>query len=136
MVRFCRVKKMIIGTGTDAISIPRIKRMKDKYGDKFLNRVFTSSEKEYCNRYNNASEHYAVRFAAKEATAKALGVGFGKELDWKDIVVSNDKRGKPFIVFRNAVAKKIKRQGYKYHLSMAHSTDYATAISILELKSN
>ena len=127
---------MIIGTGTDAISIPRIKRMKDKYGDKFLDRVFTSSEKEYCNKYNNSSEHYAVRFAAKEATAKALGVGFGKELDWKDIIVCNDKKGKPFIEFRNRVAKKIKENGYKCHLSMAHCTDYATAVSILELGPN
>lgn len=127
---------MIIGTGTDAICIPRIKRMKDKYGDKFLNRVFTSSEKEYCDKYSNSSEHYAVRFAAKEATAKALGVGFGKELDWKDIIVSNDKKGKPFIEFRNKVAKKIKKNGYKCHLSMAHCTDYATAVSILELESN
>jgi len=127
---------MIVGTGTDAISIPRIKRMKDKYGDKFLKRVFTLSERKYCDQYSNASQHYAVRFAAKEATAKALGVGFGKGLDWKDIAVTNNKRGKPSIKFKNAVAKKIKENGYKCHLSMAHCTNYATAISILEIESN
>ena len=126
---------MIIGVGTDAISIPRIREMKEKWGNRFLDRVFTPSEKKYCNQYGDSSEHYAVRFAAKEATSKALGVGFGQELDWKDIVVNNDKEGKPFIKFRNAVAKKIKKNGYKCHLSMAHCTDYATAVSILELES-
>jgi len=110
--------------------------MKLKYGKKFLDRVFTPSEKKYCNKYSNSHQHYAARFAAKEATAKALGVGFGKELDWKDIVVHNNEKGKPFIKFRNKVAKKIKKNGYKCHLSMAHCTDYATAVSILELASN
>jgi len=127
---------MIIGTGTDAVNISRVKRMKLKYGKKFLDRVFTPSEKKYCNKYSNSHQHYAARFAAKEATAKALGVGFGKELDWKDIVVHNNEKGKPFIKFRNKVAKKIKKNGYKCHLSMAHCTDYATAVSILELASN
>ena len=127
---------MIIGIGTDAISIPRIREMKKKWGNKFLNRVFTSSEKKYCNQYDDPSQHYAVRFAAKEATSKALGVGFGRGLDWKDITVSNNEEGKPFIKFRNAVAKKIKNNGYKCHLSMAHCTDYATAVSILELEPN
>jgi len=127
---------MIIGTGTDAVNIPRIKKLKERFGDRFLDRVFTSSEKKYCDEYGDPSEHYAVRFAAKEATAKALGVGFGKELDWKDIVVHNNKKGKPFIKFRNKVAKKIKKHGYKCHLSLAHCTNYATAISILELESN
>lgn len=136
MVRFGWVKKMIIGIGTDAISISRIRGMKERWGNKFLNRVFTPSEKKYCNQYDDPSEHYAVRFAAKEATSKALGVGFGRELDWKDIVVSNNEEGKPFINFRNTVAKKIKNNGYKCHLSMAHCTDYATAVSILELEPN
>ena len=127
---------MVIGIGTDAVSIPRIRGMKKKWGNRFLNRVFTPSEKKYCNQYGDPSQHYAVRFAAKEATSKALGVGFGQELDWKDIVVSNNEGGKPFIKFRNAVAKKIKKNGYKCHLSMAHCTDYATAVSILELEQN
>ena len=123
---------MIIGTGTDAISIPRVRDMQKKWGNRFLNRVFTPSEKKYCSMHNNSAQHYAVRFAAKEATAKALGMGFGMELDWKDIVVYQDDRGKPFIKFRNKIAKRIKKNGYKCHLSMAHCTDYATAISILE----
>ena len=123
---------MIIGTGTDAISIPRVRDMQKKYGNKFINRVFAPSEKKYCGRYDNSAQHYAVRFAAKEATAKALGVGFGKELDWKDIVIHQGDRGKPFVKFENKIAKRIKKNGYKCHLSMAHCTDYATAISILE----
>ena len=127
---------MIIGTGTDAINISRVRRMKRKYGNKFLNRVFAPSEKKYCDKRSNSSQHYAVRFAAKEATAKALGVGFGRGLDWKDIVIVNNDKGKPFVKFKNAVAKKVKKNGYKCHISLAHCTDYATAISILELESN
>ena len=127
---------MIIGIGTDAISIPRVRGMKERWGNKFLNRVFAPSERKYCNQYDDPSQHYAARFAAKEATSKALGVGFGGELDWKDIIISNNDKGKPFVRFRNRVAKKIKENGYICHVSLAHCTDYATAISILELEPN
>lgn len=123
---------MIIGTGTDAVCIPRVKRMKDKFGDRFLDRVFTSSEIEYCGKHENPTQHLAARFAAKEATAKALGIGFGRALDWKDIVVCHNGKGKPFVRFKNGIAEKIEKNGYKCHISMAHCTDYATAISILE----
>tara|TARA_B100000959_G_scaffold261891_1_gene299840 strand:+ start:1423 stop:1803 length:381 start_codon:yes stop_codon:yes gene_type:complete len=123
---------MIIGTGTDVVSIPEVRRLKNKYGNKFLNRVFTPSEKKYCRQYDNPSQHYAARFAAKEATAKALGVGFGRALNWKDIVVHQGPLGKPLVRFRNGVAKKIKSNGYKCHISLAHNKDMASAISILE----
>ena len=123
---------MIVGTGTDVVSIPQVRRLKDKYGNKFLNRVFTPSEKKYCRQYSKQSQHFAARFAAKEATAKALGVGFGRALDWKDIVVYQDELGKPLVRFRNEVAKKIKDNGYKCHISLAHNRDMASAISILE----
>jgi len=123
---------MIIGTGTDVVSIPRIKRLREKYGNKFLDRIFVSSEKKYCRQYNNPSQHYAARFAAKEATAKALGLGFGKCLDWKDIVVYQDSLGKPLIKFKNNIRKKIKENGYTCHVSLAHNEEMASAISILE----
>jgi holo-[acyl-carrier protein] synthase len=123
---------MIIGTGTDVVSIPEVQRLKSRYGNKFLNKVFTPSEKKYCQRHRKESQHYAARFAAKEATAKALGVGFGRSLDWKDIVVYQDELGKPLVRFRNGVAKKIKNNGYKCHISLAHNKDMASAISILE----
>ena len=123
---------MIIGTGTDVVSIPEVERLRLEYGNKFLNRVFTPSEKKYCRQRNNPSQHYAARFAAKEATAKALGVGFGSHLDWKDIVVHNNALGKPFIKFRNSINKKIKNNGYTCHVSLAHNKDMASAISILE----
>ena len=124
---------MIIGTGTDVVSILEVRRLKDKYGNKFLNRIFTPSEKKYCRQRENSSQHYAARFAAKEATAKALGVGFGGgALDWKDIVIHNDMCGKPFVKFRNKIAKKIKNNGYECHVSLAHNKEMASAISILE----
>lgn len=123
---------MIIGTGTDVVSIPEVERLRLRYGDKFLNRIFTPSEKKYCRQYDNSNQHYAARFAAKEATAKALGIGFGKCLDWKDIVVCNNDLGKPFIKFKNKIKKKVKDNGYTCHVSLAHNKDMASAISILE----
>tara|TARA_Y100000310_G_C20650990_1_gene799415 strand:- start:349 stop:729 length:381 start_codon:yes stop_codon:yes gene_type:complete len=123
---------MIVGTGTDVVSIPEVKRLKDKYGNKFLNKIFTPSEKKYCGQYDNSSQHYAARFAAKEAVAKSLGIGFGKCLNWKDIVVYQNELGKPFVRFRNSIGKKVKDNGYKCHVSLAHNQDMASAISILE----
>lgn len=123
---------MIVGTGTDVISIPQVKRLKDKYGNKFLDKIFTPSEKKYCRQYGNASQHYAARFAAKEAVAKSLGIGFGNCLDWKDIVVYQNKSGKPLVRFRNEIGKKVKDNGYTCHVSLAHNKDMASAISILE----
>jgi len=125
---------MIAGIGTDIIKISRIENIKREHGDKFLNKIFTSKEREYCEKYDNSSEHYAVRFAAKEATAKALGIqlGFGKKLNWKDIDVSNDEQGKPVVFFRGETADEMDK--YTCHISLSHCTDYATAVSVIELK--
>ena len=124
--------KMIIGTGTDVVSIPKIRELKGRYGNRFLKKIFVPSEIKYCKNYRNSSQHYAARFAAKEAVAKSFGVGFGDQLDWKDIVVSQDELGKPFVKFRNEIKEKVKNNGYSCHVSLAHNEDMASAISILE----
>jgi len=128
---------MIAGIGTDIIKISRIENIKREHGDKFLNKIFTDREKEYCEKYDNSSEHYAVRFAAKEAIAKALGVQLWSakipgNLAWKDIDVSNDEQGKPIVFFRGETADKMDK--YTCHVSLSHCTDYATAVSVIELK--
>ena len=125
---------MIVGIGTDIIKISRIENIKREHGDKFLDKVFTSEEKEYCEKYDDSSEHYAVRFAVKEAIAKALGIqlGFGKKLNWKHINVSNDGQGKPVVSFRGEASDEMSK--YTCHISLSHCTEYATAVSIIELK--
>ncbi len=123
---------MIIGTGTDVVSIPKVKELNARYGNRFLEKIFVPSEIDYCEKYRNSNQHYAARFAAKEAVAKSFGLGFGNCLDWKDIVVSQDKMGKPFVRFRNQIKEKVKNNGYSCHISLAHNEDMASAISILE----
>jgi holo-[acyl-carrier protein] synthase len=86
---------MILGLGSDLIDIRRIDHAIERYGDRFLNRVFTARERERCDRRANRAEGYARRFAAKEATSKALGTGFRRGVFWRDLGVVNMPGGKP-----------------------------------------
>ena len=106
--------------------------MKREFGDKFLNKIFTDEEKKYCEKYDNSSEHYAVRFAAKEAIAKALGLGFEKKLNWKDINITNEEQGKSVVCFNGEIKNVV--NNYSCHISLSHCSDYATAVSVIELK--
>ena len=85
---------MIIGTGIDTSSTLRIKNLIDKHDDRFLNKIFTSEEINYCNKKSNNIIHYAARFSAKEAFGKALGIGISKDFVWKDITIKNNENGK------------------------------------------
>ena len=88
---------MIIGNGIDIIDINRIRKVIDKYGNKFKKRCFSNSEIERSEKRKNSVESYAKRYAAKEACAKALGTGLARGVFWKDIEVKNNQFGKPFI---------------------------------------
>ena len=123
---------MIKGIGIDIIEIERVKAAVVKYGQRFLQRVFTENELRYCRRRKALRfPELAVRFAAKEAYSKAIGtgmVGFARSNDgimWKDIEVVNDKRGKPLIAFKGKLLKKTQ-------LSLSHSRDYAVASVYVE----
>lgn len=83
---------MILGIGSDIVDIRRIEKLVARFGERFLNRVFTSSERAYCN---DRPASLAKRFAAKEAMAKALGCGIGEHLQWKEAEVFNLPSGKP-----------------------------------------
>jgi holo-[acyl-carrier protein] synthase len=120
------------GIGIDIIEIERVREAVEKYGDNFLRKVFTKKELEYCRRRKALKyPELAVRFAAKEAYAKAIGTGiraFGRDNDgvwWKDVEVVNDPRGKPLIAMKGKVSPKI-------HLSLSHSRDYAVASVYVE----
>lgn len=89
----------IIGIGTDLIDIRRIERIIDRYGQRFVQYVFTEAEQAYANKKHQPAMSYAKRFAAKEAVSKAAGQGIGQNLFWKDIEVDVDDMGKPSIKF-------------------------------------
>ncbi len=122
---------MIYGNGIDIIDINRIRRVIDKYGNRFKNRCFSDNEIERSDNRLNSVESYAKRYAAKEACAKALGTGLARGVFWKDIEVVNNKYGKPFIklhgkakdIFRNMD----KASDTKIEVSLSDEKKYAIA---------
>ena len=125
---------MIIGIGTDIIDIRRIKKIIDKYGEKFKRRCFSSNEIKRSDNRFNAINSYAKRYAAKEACSKALGTGLAKGIFWKDVEVVNDKYGKPFIKLHNNALKRIKKITKKYYnieVSLSDEKNYAIANVII-----
>src|SRR6266850_8079208 len=88
----------VIGTGIDLVECGRIQRSLDRFGDRFLHRVFTDGEIEYSMSMKFPGRHLAARFAAKEAVSKAFGTGIGKAMGWRDIDVHKKKSGEPFLV--------------------------------------
>ena len=121
---------MARGIGTDIIEIVRIDRAILRHGSKFLDRLFTKNEQEYCLRHKKASRHFAGRFAAKEAIAKALGTGFGEHLSWLDIEIGHDPLGKPLAKLPAALLERFGNPTIL--LSISHSHDYATAVALMD----
>ena len=96
---------MIYGNGIDIIDINRIKRVIDKYGDRFKKRCFTENEISKCNNIKNSAACFAKRFASKEAVSKALGTGINRGLYWKHIEIINKKSGKPEVILHGNALK-------------------------------
>jgi holo-[acyl-carrier protein] synthase len=121
----------ILGIGTDIIECPRIANMIEKHGELFLNRVYTPHEIEYCSARRAATQHYAGRFAAKEAVLKALGTGWTRGIQWRDIEVHNELGGKPNIVLGGGARDLCARQGITQVLiTISHCRLFATAYAI------
>lgn len=125
---------MVLGLGTDLIEIERIEASIDRFGERFLERLFTPGEIAYCLRKKaNAAESFAARFAAKEATAKALGTGISRGVSWKEIEVRREAGQRPTLHLSGRAARTAEVIGMKYiHLSLAHSRDMAIAVVVLE----
>ena len=122
---------MIVGLGTDIVEISRIGQMIERHGDTFLNRVFTENENTYCDSKKNKEQHYAGRWAAKEAVMKTLGTGFIKGIGWKEIEVINLQSGKPTIVISGGVERHAGEMGVSEILiTISHSREFATATAI------
>ena len=124
---------MIVGTGIDIAEVPRIRESIEKFGERFLNRVFTEGEINYCRSKANFVERYAARFAAKEAAMKALGTGWNHGVRWRDVEVVRAKGSRPTIVFHGKAAEFAARLGTKnIALSLSHTAEQAIAQVILE----
>src|SRR5947208_16625724 len=100
---------MIFGTGIDTIEVLRIEKTISDYGDQFLKRIFTDDEIAYCNWRKLSAEHFAARFAAKEAFAKAIGTGIRRGFIWKEVEVTKEYSGKPLIELRGSMIEKVKK---------------------------
>lgn len=123
----------IVGIGLDAIETARINRLIMTKGDAFALRVFTPSEIAYCESKKNKAQHYAARFAAKEALMKALGTGKQFGLSWQEIEVYNDALGKPGIKLSGRALELARERGVgAIHLSLTHLKEMAIAVVILE----
>jgi holo-[acyl-carrier protein] synthase len=124
---------MIKGLGIDTIEIDRIARVYRRYPQRFLDRIFAPGEQAYALRYKDPVPRLAARFAAKEACMKALGTGWNFGVRWKDIVVVNEKGGKPDLQLHGKAKTFFERLcGERIHLSITHSREHATAIVIFE----
>jgi holo-[acyl-carrier protein] synthase len=124
---------MIVGSGIDLVEVGRIQHSVERYGARFLDRVFTPAEQEYCLRKRSAAESFAARFAAKEAAAKALGTGISRGVNWLQIEVVRERGGKPGLVFHGSAAQIASRLGAaRAVLSLTHTDSLAMASVLLE----
>jgi holo-[acyl-carrier protein] synthase len=124
---------VIVGLGVDMEEISRLDEVIKRHGNIFLERIFTPAEIAYCQRHRDPVERYAARFAAKEATMKALGTGWGKGVRWRDIEVTRMPGGRPTIVLHGIAREHAERMGARHvSLSITHSGNFALAEVILE----
>ena len=124
---------MIVGTGIDIAEVERIAASIERFGRRFLERVFTADEIRYCESKANKAERYAGRFAAKEAAMKAIGTGWSRGVSWQDVEVKRVPGGRPTIVFHGRAAEFFQKLGaVRAHLSITHTKQSAMAQVILE----
>jgi len=124
---------MIVGIGTDVVSIERIEGVLERHGERFLNRILTPEERRRFDRTKAKAGHLAKRWAAKEAFSKAIGTGIHAPFTWHSITVTRNPRGKPGIQPSSAMAKHLKKMGVTdAHLSLTDDGDVAMAFVVLE----
>jgi holo-[acyl-carrier protein] synthase len=118
-----------IGIGHDIVDIARIAESISRFGDRFFLKLFTQHEVNYCKKKQAVAMHFAGRFAAKEAIAKAIGTGFGEYLAWQDVEILNDELGKPIVHFSENFLKNF--PDYFIDLSISHTETIASAVAIV-----
>ena len=123
----------VLGIGVDLVENARIEHSLERFGERFLHRVFTAGEIEYSQSMKYPARHLAARFAAKEAVSKAFGTGIGKAMGWKDIDVRRKPSGEPFVVLEGG-AKKLaeERNVSKVAITLSHTEHHAMAVIVVE----
>lgn len=116
------------GIGNDILQIDRIRKTMEKHGAHFYQKIFTEAELEYCLNHKDSAVHLAGRFSAKEAIAKALGIGFGKSISFQDIEILNDELGRPIVEFSDAFNERYNSP--QVLVSISHCKDYANAVAL------
>jgi holo-[acyl-carrier protein] synthase len=123
----------IIGIGVDLVECARIQHSLDRFGDRFLRRVFTDGEIDYSMGMKFPARHLPARFAAKEAVSKAFGTGIGKAMGWRDIDVQKKESGEPFLVLSGGADDLAKKRGVTNALiTLSHTDNHAVATIVLE----
>ncbi len=123
----------VLGIGVDLVECARIQRSIDRFGDRFLHRVFTDGEIEYSMSMKFPARHLAARFAAKEAVSKAFGTGIGKAMGWRDIDIRKRPSGEPFLVFSGPAQELAVARGVASALiTLSHTEHHAIACIVLD----
>jgi len=118
----------IVGTGVDLVEIKRFHKAVERWGERFLSRLFTPAELAYARPRKSMMQHLAARFAAKEAVVKALGAPKGLGLEWKDLEITHAPSGAPHVVFHGSMQRWL---GLEVHLSLTHTQQYALAAAFV-----
>jgi holo-[acyl-carrier protein] synthase len=125
----------VIGIGVDLVECARIQHSLDRFGEKFLHRVFTDGEIEYSMSMKFPARHLAARFAAKEAVSKAFGTGIGKAMGWRNIDIRKKPSGEPFLVFSGSAQEFATKRGVTSALiTLSHTEHHAVACVVLDGK--
>ena len=123
----------VLGIGVDLVECARIQRSIDRFGDRFLHRIFTDGEIEYSMSMKFPARHLAARFAAKEAVSKAFGTGIGKAMGWRDIDVLKKPSGEPYLVFSGPAQELAAKRGVTSALvTLSHTEHHAMACIVLD----
>ncbi|HEY2614069.1 MAG TPA: holo-ACP synthase, partial [Chthoniobacterales bacterium] len=123
----------VLGIGVDLVENARIQHSLDRFGERFLHRIFTAGEIEYCQSMKFPARHFAARFAAKEAVSKAFGTGIGRAMGWKDVDVHRKASGEPFVVLEGG-AKDLAadRNASAVWITLSHTEYHAMAMIVIE----
>lgn len=122
----------VLGIGIDLVENARIEHSLGRFGDRFLHRVFTAGEIEYCQSMKFPARHLAARFAAKEALSKAFGTGIGRSMGWRDIDVHRRPSGEPFLVLAGGAQKLAEARGVRTSfVTLSHTGNHAMACVVL-----
>ena len=118
------------GIGVDVVDVKRMKIALDAWGPRLIKKMFTETEIAYCQSKKKPHEHFAARFAAKEAVSKAMKTGWSGKFRWRDVEVSNDPSGAPKIILHDFVAEQLAE--CRVHVSLSHTETTVVAFAIIE----